>query len=324
MLAPCSGCLDLGKCVVTSLRMSRSWKKCCRLTPDVSILERVSVTGPGCIREGFMSCMVMSTNVSMSTYVSCAGMSRRTYGSCENCVYKEGCLPCFVFFFSSYNLLYSIRNINFISVSSVSSVSTVSPYRQRSSSTACPCPTRPSDVVRSCPTRPCDTVRLSGRHVHPTLSVSLSDSSVQHCPSSCPTRPYEVVRSCPTHPSDAVRLCLPFLFPFPFPFPFPLPFLFPFLFPSRSHFRSRSIAVPVPVSPPRSCLRHQNSPEYLGEPPPLQIAFSITNPEVENFAFQTIYDRMLFAKLMMQFSELAMQVSRRPVLQLPLGIIGQG
>jgi len=32
-----------------------------------------------------------------------------------------------------------------------------------------------------------------------------------------------------------------------------------------------------------------------------RMAFSITNPQVENFAFQTIYDRMLFAKLMMQF-----------------------
>jgi len=44
-------------------------------------------------------------------------MSRRTYGSYENCVYyKEGCLPCFVFFLSSCNLLYSIRNINLFSV----------------------------------------------------------------------------------------------------------------------------------------------------------------------------------------------------------------
>ena len=60
-----------------------------------------------------MSCAGMSTHVSMSTYVSC-----------ENCVYKEGCLPCFVFFFfSSCNLLYSTRNINLASVSSVSSVS---------------------------------------------------------------------------------------------------------------------------------------------------------------------------------------------------------
>jgi len=70
----------------TSLRMSRSRKECRHLAPDVSILERVSATGPGCIREGCMSCVVMSTYLSMSTYVSCAGMSRRTYGSCENCV----------------------------------------------------------------------------------------------------------------------------------------------------------------------------------------------------------------------------------------------
>jgi len=62
-----------------------------------------------------MSCTVMSTHVSMSTYVSC-----------ENCVYKESYLPCFVFFFSSCNLLYSIRNINLASVSSVSSDSFVS------------------------------------------------------------------------------------------------------------------------------------------------------------------------------------------------------
>jgi len=54
------------------------------------------------------------------------------------------------------------------------------------------------------------------------------------------------------------------------------------------------------------------------------MAFSITNPQVENFAFQTIYDQMFFAKLTMQFLEVAMQVSRRPLLQLPLGIIGQG
>jgi len=55
-----------------------------------------------------------------------------------------------------------------------------------------------------------------------------------------------------------------------------------------------------------------------------RMAFSITNPQVENIAFQRIYDQMLFAKLMMQFLEVAMQVSRRPLLQLPLGIIGQG
>jgi len=165
--APHSGCLDLGKSVVTSLRMSRSWKECRHLAPDVSILERVSVKGPGCIREDCMSCVVMRTYVSMSIYVSCAGMSRGTYGSCENCVYKEGCLPCFVFFFSSCNLLYSIRNINLVSVSSIFSVSTVSPYRRRSSSGARPCPTRLSD-----------TVRLSVRQVRPTLSISLSDMSI--------------------------------------------------------------------------------------------------------------------------------------------------
>jgi len=158
--------------------MSRSWKECCHLAPDFSILERVSVTGPGCIGEGCMSCVVMSTYVSMSTNVSCAGMSRRTYGSCENCVYKEGCLPCFVFFFSSCNLLYSIWNINLVSVSSISSVSTVSPYRRPSSSTACPCPIRPSNAVRL----PVQHVRLTLsvllRHVCLMLSVSLSNTSV--------------------------------------------------------------------------------------------------------------------------------------------------
>jgi len=72
-----------------------------------------------------MSCAVKNTYVSMSTYVSCMGMSRRTYGSCENYVNKEGSLPCFVFFFSSCNLFYSIWNINLVSVSSVSSVSSI-------------------------------------------------------------------------------------------------------------------------------------------------------------------------------------------------------
>jgi len=161
----------------TSLRMSRSWKECHHLAPDVSILERVSVLSPGCIREGCMSCTVMSTYESMS---------RRTYGSCENCVYKEGCLPCFVFFFSSCNLWYSIRNINLVSISCVSSipsVSSVSPYWRRLSSTA-----------RLCPTRPSNAVRLSVRHVHLTLSITLSDTSVWHCLSLCPTRPSDAVR----------------------------------------------------------------------------------------------------------------------------------
>jgi len=70
----------------TSLRMSQSRKECRHLAPDISILERVSVLGPSCIREGCMSCAVKNTYVSMSTYVSCMGMSRRTYGSCENYV----------------------------------------------------------------------------------------------------------------------------------------------------------------------------------------------------------------------------------------------
>jgi len=151
----------------TSLWMSRSWEECWHLAPDVSILERVSVLGPGCIREGCMS-----------TYMSCTGMSRRTYGNCGICVYKEGCLPYFVFFFSSCKLLYSIWNINLVTVSSVSSVSSILPSRRCSSSAACPCLMHQSDVVRPCPTRPSDTVRLSVRHVHLTLSISLSNTSV--------------------------------------------------------------------------------------------------------------------------------------------------
>jgi len=190
----------------TSLRMSGSWKECRHLAPDVSNLERVSSPhsgcldlgkgvgyGPGCIREGCMSCVVMSTYVSMSIYVSCTGMSRRTYGSCENCVYKEGCLPCFVFFFSSCNLLYSIRNINLVSISSVSSVSTVSPYRRRWSSAARFCPTRLYDAVRLSVRHFRLTLSVLVRHVHPTLSVSLSDTSVGRCPSPCSTRPSDAV-----------------------------------------------------------------------------------------------------------------------------------
>jgi len=150
--------------VSTSLRMSRSWKECRHLTPDVSILKRVSVTGPSCIREGCMSCVVMSTYVSISTYVSCAGMSRRTYGSCENCVYKEG-----VSRVLSSSSLHAISSILF-------GISTLLPFplfpqipsfRQRSSS-----------AVRLCPTRPSDTVRLPVRHVHLMLSVSLFDTFV--------------------------------------------------------------------------------------------------------------------------------------------------
>jgi len=164
MPEPRSGCLDLGTSVVTSLRMSRSWKECRHLAPDVSILKRVSVTGPGCIREGCMSCVVMSTYVSTSTYVSCAGMSRRTYGSCENCVYKEGVSRVF-----SSSSLHATSCILF-------GISTLLPFppfplipsfRRRSSSAARPCPTRLSDAV-------C----LSVRHVRPMLSVSLFDMSV--------------------------------------------------------------------------------------------------------------------------------------------------
>jgi len=147
----------------TLLWMSRSWKECRHLAPDVSILERLSVTGPGCIREGCMSCVVMSTYVSTSTYVSCAGMSRRTYGSCENCVYKEG----FSRVFSSSSL-HATSCILF-------GISTLLPFPpfplipsfRRSSSAARPCPTCLSDAVR-----------LSVRHVSPTVSVPLSDTSI--------------------------------------------------------------------------------------------------------------------------------------------------
>jgi len=48
-----------------------------------------------------------------------------THVSCRDCVYKEDFLLHIVFFFSSCNLLYPIRNINLSSVSSVSPVSSV-------------------------------------------------------------------------------------------------------------------------------------------------------------------------------------------------------
>jgi len=99
------------------------------------------------------------------------------------------------------------------------------------------------------------------RHVRPTLSISMSDTSVRRCPSRCPTRPSDVVRSYLTRLSDAVCLCLPF--------PFPSPFLFPFPFPSCSRSRSRShFRFPLRFRS-HSRIRHQNSLEYLGELPPL-------------------------------------------------------
>ena len=52
MPAPRSGCLDLGKSVVTLLRMSRSRKECRHLAPDVSISERVSSPRSGCLDLG--------------------------------------------------------------------------------------------------------------------------------------------------------------------------------------------------------------------------------------------------------------------------------
>ena len=151
----------------TSLRMSRSWKECRHLAPDVSILERVSsphsgcldlervsVTGPGCIREGCMSCVVISTYVSMSTYVSCTGMSRRTYGSCKNCVYKEGVSRVF-----SSSSLHATSCILF----GISTSSAFPPY-----------PPFPylhiGDAHLALP--------ISVRHVRPTLSVSLFDTSI--------------------------------------------------------------------------------------------------------------------------------------------------
>ena len=195
----------------------------------------------------------MGTYVSMSKYVSCAGMSRRTYGSCENCVYKEGVSRVF-----SSSSLHATSCILF----GISTSSPVPPFP--------PFPYLRIGDARLAPP-------VSVRHVRPTLSVSLFDTSVCHCPflsntsvRRYPTRPSGVVRSCPTHPSDAVRRCLPFPFPFPFP--------------SRSRSRSRScsrsIPVPVPVPPPRfrsrSRLHHPNSLEYLGEPPPLQFLPQVT------------------------------------------------
>jgi len=177
MLAPRSGSLDLGNSVVTSLWMSRSWKECCHLAPDVSILERVSVTGPGCISEGSMSCVIMST------YVSCAGMSRRMYGSCENCIYKKG-----VSRVLSSSSLHATSCILF-------GISTSSPFP--------PFPPFPL-YLRNGDACLAPPVRV--RHVCPTLSVSLSNTSVRCCPSPCPTRPSDVVRSCPTLPPDSVCL----------------------------------------------------------------------------------------------------------------------
>ena len=49
---PHSGCLDLGKSVVTSLRMFQSWKECRHLGPNVSISERVSSPCSGCLDLG--------------------------------------------------------------------------------------------------------------------------------------------------------------------------------------------------------------------------------------------------------------------------------
>jgi len=166
-----------------SLWMSRSWKECRHLAPDVSILERVSVTGPGCIRDGCMSCVVMSTHVSMSTYVSCTGMSRRTYGSCENCVYKEG-----VSRVLSSSSLHATSCILFgISTSSLFPLFPLFPAYLRIAD------------ARLAPSVPV-------RHVCPSLSVSLSDTSVRRSPSPCPTRLSDVVCTCPTRPSDAVHL----------------------------------------------------------------------------------------------------------------------
>jgi len=189
-------------------------------------------------------------------------MSRRTYGSCENCVYKEGCLPCFVFFFSSCKLLYSIPNINLISVSSVfsvssiSSVSTISPFRRRSSSATRLCPTCPSDTV-CLPVRHVHlTLSVLVRHVHLTLSVSLADMSVRRCPYPCLTRPSNVVRSCPTRPSDPVRLSVRHLRLT--------------LSVSDSHSHSRSFPVPVPVPPP-----------------PLPLVLSLVSPELTRVPWRT-------------------------------------
>ena len=125
----------------------------------------------------------MSTYVSRSTYVSCTGMSRRTYGSCKNCVYKEG-----VSRVLSSSSLHATSCILF-------GISTSSPFPPFPPFT----PYLRIGDARLLPPIPV-------RHVHPTLSISLSDTSVRRCPSPCLTRPSDVVRSCPTCPSDAVRL----------------------------------------------------------------------------------------------------------------------
>jgi len=91
-------------------------------------------------------------------------MSRRTYGSCENCVYKEG-----VFRVFSSSSLHATSCILF-------GISTLLPFpafplirsfRRRSYGATRPCPTHLSDAVR-----------LLVRDVCPTLSVSLFDTSI--------------------------------------------------------------------------------------------------------------------------------------------------
>ena len=100
---------------------------------------------------------------------------------------------------------------------------------------------------------------VSVRHVRPTLSVSLCDTSVRRCPSPCPTRPSDVVRSCPTRPSDAVRLSVRHVVRSCPTRPSDAVRLSVrhvrltlSVSVSRFRSRSRSIPVPVPVPPPAS------------------------------------------------------------------------
>jgi len=105
--------------------------------------------------------------------------------------------------------------------------------------------------------------------VRPTLSISLSDTSVPHCPSLCSTRPSDIVRSCQTPPSDAVRRSVRHV-------RLTLSVLVRHVrltlsvsvsrSRSRSHSRFRSIPVPVAVPPPLALQLPLASPELTRVP----------------------------------------------------------
>jgi len=123
---------------------------------------------------------------------------------------------------------------------------------------------------------------VSVRHVGPTLSISLfdtsirrcpflSDMSVRRCPSRCLTRPSNAICLPDRHVhltlsvlvrhvrltrslslSDTSIGCCRSLSPIPVPVPVPVPipfrFAFPFPFDSHSHSRSPPLPLPLPLS----------------------------------------------------------------------------